>query len=164
MQELQELQKPFPTIQPIRATEALMTPAQKREMQQFTYIMKVLLHHAEKLHPTPVKVGGSVLRPARMLEQRGFIALSRAPDPGWHNVHLTDAGREAAGAQTLITERTDEAVIFWCDRTQQAKVILPTRVVEGFEKKARAEARRLRRFPRPRLIVRNEPPDAPEAA
>jgi hypothetical protein len=68
-----------------------LTPAQQREAQRLTPLMRALLRAAA---PNGCQIGGSHLRSAHILERRGFLQIT-PEGGGWHLVTLTPAGTEA---------------------------------------------------------------------
>jgi hypothetical protein len=65
-----------------------MTPAQQMEAKRLTQAMRDVLFFA------PGEIRGVAIRSARVLARHGFVTIRDAGD-GWHEVELTEAGREA---------------------------------------------------------------------
>jgi hypothetical protein len=63
---------------------------QELEMRRFTDNMWALLCYAGRMHPMEAEVFGNAMRSARILERRGFLAMT-----GKHKFQLTELGHEA---------------------------------------------------------------------
>ena len=66
-----------------------MTPAQQIEAKRMTQAMRDVLFFA------PGEIRGVAIPSARVLARHGFVTIRKAAAEGWHEVELTEAGREA---------------------------------------------------------------------
>ena len=79
-----------------------MDPVQEKQLKRFTSTMWAVLRYTANRGPT-AKIGGRWLRPARVLEGRGFIVVSECVG-GCYSARLT-----AVGAEALALSAREEA-------------------------------------------------------
>jgi hypothetical protein len=70
-----------------------MDPAQEKQVKRFTSTMWAVLRYTANRGPM-AKIGGRWLRPARVLEARGFVVVCQCTG-GCYSARLTAVGAEA---------------------------------------------------------------------